>query len=101
MEMEKGSACNMSTIRTCSMSVCVYNKDNRCITPGITVGPHAECNTFNHNTAKGGFADINGGVGACLASDCKFNEKFECKAPKIDVAVHERHPDCGTFQPKR
>lgn len=101
MEMDKGRACNMSSIRVCNMPNCVYNKENRCITPAITVGPHAECNTFNHNPDKGGFDYVTGGVGACLASDCKFNERFECKAPGIDVMIHDRHPDCVTFQQKK
>ncbi len=91
----------MSEISKCNMSVCVYNRENCCITPGITVGSHAECITFNHGSAKGGFDNVNGGVGACLAADCKFNEQLECKAPKIDVTVHDRHPDCATFQLKK
>ena len=90
MEMIKITACNMSS--------CVYNKANCCHTPGITVGPHAECNTYSHASAKGGFEEIKGGVGACLAASCKFNERLECKAPGIKVATHDRHPDCETFQ---
>ncbi len=88
----------MPQIVKCDMSACVYNKENRCTTMGITVGLHAECNTFNHGSAKGGFDEVNGGVGACLASDCMFNYQLECKARKINVAVHDRHPDCSTFQ---
>lgn len=91
----------MSQILKCDMSQCVYNKGNRCHTPGITIGAHAECNTFNHASAGGGFAQVNGGVGACLAAGCKFNDRLECKATSIDVAVHDRHPDCMTFQPKK
>ncbi|HML02103.1 MAG TPA: DUF1540 domain-containing protein [Candidatus Bathyarchaeia archaeon] len=91
----------MSQVIKCDMSVCVYNQENRCITPGITVGSHAECNTFNHGSAKGGFDDANGGVGACLAADCKFNERLECKARKVSVMVHDRHPDCATFQQRK
>jgi hypothetical protein len=54
----------MSKISTCNMSTCAYNKDDQCHTPGITVGPHGECNTFSHASARGGFTDVNGGVGA-------------------------------------
>jgi hypothetical protein len=91
----------MSKILACDMSNCVYNKENRCHTMGITVGPHAECNTFSHVSARGGFDEVKGGVGACLASSCRFNDRLECKAPDIDVASHDRHPDCKTFQPKK
>ncbi len=91
----------MIQITGCNMSACAYNKENRCHTPGITVGPHAECNTFSHASARGGFDEVNGGVGACLAAGCKFNNRLECKAPNIDVTTHDRHPDCETFQPKK
>lgn len=91
----------MSQITKCDMSACVYNQENRCTTMGITVGLHGECNTFNHGSAKGGIDDVNGGVGACLAADCMFNEKLECKVPKISVMVHDRHPDCATFKQKK
>jgi len=91
----------MSGILACDMSNCVYNKDNRCHTMGITVGPHAECNTFNHASARGGFEEISGGVGACLAAGCKFNDRLECKAPNINVMTHDRHPDCKTFQSRK
>ena len=87
----------MSKIAVCNMSTCAYNKDNRCRTPGITVGPHAECNTFSHASARGGFDEINGGVGACLAADCKFNDRLECKSPNIGVEAHDRHSDCKTY----
>jgi hypothetical protein len=36
-----------------------------------------------------------------LAADCMFNERLECKIPKIDVMVHDRHPDCATFKPRK
>jgi hypothetical protein len=91
----------MSRIVTCNMLNCVYNKNNCCRTLGITVGPHAECNTFSHASGKGGFDEISGGVGACLDTTCKFNERLECKAQGICVAIHDRHPDCETFQPKK
>ncbi len=58
----------MSKILACGMSNCAYNQDHVCHTLAITVGPHAECNTFSHASPKGGFEEVNGGVGACLAS---------------------------------
>ena len=37
---------NMVSISKCSMSTCAYNMDGACHTLAITVGPHAECNTY-------------------------------------------------------
>jgi hypothetical protein len=91
---------NMTNISKCSMSTCAYNKDNSCRTPGITVGPHAECNTYVHASSRGGFDDVKSGVGACTASSCKFNESLECKAGKVDITVDEKHADCKTFAKK-
>jgi hypothetical protein len=91
----------MARIAECDMSNCVYNKENCCHTIGITVGPHAECNTYSHASARGGFLDVIGGIGACLAEGCKFNEMLECKAPNIDITVHDRHPDCKTFRARK
>ena len=91
---------NMSAISKCNMSTCAYNKDDSCHTLGITVGPHSECNTYVHASARGGFPEIKGGIGACTASGCKFNSKLECHAPKVDIAVDEKHADCQTFQAK-
>ena len=88
----------MSTIRKCSMSSCAFNMSDACHTLGITVGPHAECNTYVHGSIEGGSLDIEAGVGACLTSDCKFNDKLECHAPGIDVGGHAVHADCETFE---
>lgn len=60
----------MSQIKVCNMSQCAYNMNALCHTLAITVGPHAECNTYNHGNSKGGFREIEGGIGACLASYC-------------------------------
>ena len=89
---------NMVSISKCSMSTCAYNMEGACHTLGINVGPHAECNTYVHASARGGFAEVKAGVGACTASNCKFNNKLECKAPKVEVAVDDKHADCQTFQ---
>jgi hypothetical protein len=91
---------DMSMITKCTMSNCAYNAGGMCHTLGITVGPHAECNTFVHASARGGFREVQGGIGACLASDCKFNDKLECRATNVDVASHEKHADCETFRAK-
>ena len=47
---------NMVSISKCNMSTCAYNMDGACHTLAITVGPHAECNTYVHASSRGGFA---------------------------------------------
>jgi hypothetical protein len=89
---------DMAPVLKCSMSACAYNSESICHTPGINVGPHAECGTFTHGSAKAGFEETKGAVGACQATECTFNERLECKAPDIEVANHERHADCETFK---
>ena len=89
---------DMTQILKCNMSTCAYNVNDICHTPGINVGPHAECNTYTHGSSKGGFLESNGGIGACVASECKFNEQLECKASSINVSSHDMHADCETFQ---
>jgi hypothetical protein len=92
---------NMTVISKCNMSTCAYNnKDESCHTLGITIGPHAECNTYVHASSRGGFTEVKGGIGACLTSSCKFNTKLECQAAKVDVAIDDKHADCQTFQAK-
>lgn len=90
----------MTEISKCSMSVCAYNKEGSCHTLGITVGPHAECNTYVHHSTRGGFPEVKGGIGACLASSCKFNDKLECQAAEVSVNTDDKHADCATFETK-
>lgn len=93
---------NITPISACSMAQCTYNQGNQCHTPGITVGPHAECSTYTYaNPEKSGLRDIRAGIGACLAAECRYNEKLECAAPGIDVQSHTMHADCRTFQLKK
>jgi len=89
---------DITCISKCSMKNCAYNMDGLCRTPAITVGPHAECITYVHASSRGGFNDVSGGIGACLAADCKFNERLECRAPEIDVTSHGKHADCETYE---
>ena len=77
------------------MSTCAYFKDGACHTLGITVGPHAECNTYVHASSRGGFPEVKGGIGACLASGCKFNNKLECQAKEVNVPTDAKHADCS------
>jgi hypothetical protein len=58
----------MIEISKCSMSTCAYNKDNSCHTIGITIGPHAECNTYVHASSRGGFPEVKGGIGVRAAN---------------------------------
>ncbi len=88
---------SMSGIAGCNMTSCAFNAGKMCRTIGISVGHHAECKTFVHGSQKGGFKDVKGGVGSCLASECKFNEMLECTADNIDVSGHEAHADCIKF----
>lgn len=91
----------MPKILSCSVLDCAYNINSECHTMAITVGDanHAECDTFYKAGAKGGAADLVGGVGACKVSLCRFNRSFECNAPGINVAPHSGHADCKTFAP--
>ena len=91
---------NMVSISKGNMPTCAYNMDGACHTLAITVGPHAECNTYVHASSRGGFPEVTGGIGACTASSCKFNKLLECQASKVDVAVDAKHADCQTFQAK-
>ena len=91
---------DMSSIGKCGMSNCTYNAAGDCRTPGITVGPHAECHTFVPASARAGFKDVKGGIGACQAAYCKYNDMLECKASSVHVASHDLHADCATFAPK-
>ncbi len=91
---------DITPIMACNMSICAYNMNNVCHTPGINVGAHAECNTYTHGSSKAGFQEITGGIGACLASECQFNEQLECRASSINVTSHDRHADCEKFQAK-
>jgi len=88
----------MSSIQKCTMSTCAYNKADACRTPGINIGSHAECATFTHASARGGFKDARAGVGACLTTDCWYNKSLECSAPMVDIANHDRHADCSTYK---
>ncbi len=90
----------MVSIKSCGVNNCAYNREKGCRTLAITVGPHGECNTFIHASPRAGFPEVKGGIGACQAASCRFNESLECRAPSIDVSSDERHADCATYDPK-
>ena len=87
----------MSVIATCNASNCTFNAGGKCHTLGISVGHHAECKTFVQSGTRGGFKEVTGGVGACSASECKFNDVLQCTADDIDVNTHDLHADCIKF----
>jgi hypothetical protein len=82
----------------CSVLKCAYNISNKCHTPAITVGSMCpRCESYMKGSAKGGDPGVNGMVGSCHESSCKFNESLECGAPGIHIGEHMWHADCKTF----
>jgi hypothetical protein len=91
----------MPKVIDCEATECIYNKDKKCHTLAITVGDEEPCcDTFYSMSSKGGFQEVNSGVGACKVADCEYNNSFECTASGIHVVMNVDHPDCGTFEPK-
>jgi hypothetical protein len=90
-----------SRIIECREEDCIYNRSEKCHTPGITVGDrHPECDTFMNSSAEGGYDDVEGMVGACKVSGCRHNSSMECTADGIKIGNHHGHPDCLTFEEK-
>jgi hypothetical protein len=81
----------MSRIIDCEAINCVYNKGKKCHTLAITVGDELEasCDTFFPAENKGGFTDINGGVGACKISN--VSTMTPLNAPHPNPRYHTRH----------
>lgn len=95
--MENG----MPKVIDCQAVQCAYNKNGKCHTPAITIGDEEPCcDTFYTTVNKGGYADVNGAVGACKVFECEYNESFECTASGIHVVLNRDHGDCGTFKPR-
>jgi hypothetical protein len=90
---------DMKSVNQCTRADRVYNAGEGCHTMAINVGLHAECNTFNMGSQKAGFKDISGGIGACQALDCTYNDQLECRVPGIQVDGHAMHADCETYRP--
>ncbi len=95
---------NMSSIKSCEVTDCSYNKHNSCHTLAITVGGPGDacpmCDTFISAAQRAGIPDVQGGVGACRVESCSYNDSLECSAPSISVTRHSGHPDCATFRPR-
>jgi hypothetical protein len=93
----------MPKVSGCSVTDCAYNTNRACHALAITVGEDPSdptCDTFFKSSTHGGVKDQIAGVGACKASDCDYNEQFECQAPGIEVGMKGSEPDCLTFQTK-
>jgi len=90
----------MVRIIQCDATDCAYNQNSQCHAMAITVGNGMDhkCDTFTMGTAKGGFPDVIGGVGACKATSCKHNTSLECQAPGIKVGREGGIVDCLTFE---
>jgi hypothetical protein len=89
----------MPMISSCDVTNCSYNTDKKCHTMAITVGDSscAICDTYIDSRSKGGDQAVTGGVGACKAMSCKWNQSLECTAGNIVVGVHSSHADCKTY----
>ncbi len=90
----------MPKVSRCSVSECSYNEDESCHALAITVGDkpdESKCDTFIQSDIHGGFKKTVAGVGACKASDCRFNERLECVSPNIQVGVQDGNSTCLTF----
>jgi hypothetical protein len=93
----------MAKIASCEVLECSYNRgDGGCHTMAITVGDTScpMCDTYTRKTERAGDLGVYGGVGACRADDCRYNESLECKADFISVGKHSGHADCKTYTPK-
>ena len=93
---------NMPQVQECSVTSCSYNADSSCNAGAITIaGDHAHCGTFVEISFRGGLEDrVNGLVGACHRSECKYNEKLECTAASVRVGAGADVADCLTYSPR-
>jgi hypothetical protein len=88
----------MSIVQQCELDDCAYNTEQQCHALGITVGHDShECDTYYSNGEKGGQPDLTGGVGACQADSCKYNEHLICGAPSIKVSRMADLAGCATY----
>ena len=91
----------MSKVKDCDATKCVYNEDHKCHTLAINVGEKEACNTFMASEVKHSTGNKEEpGVGSCKAEDCAYNTHLECTA---DEGVHmhltpEGHVDCTTYK---
>ena len=98
----------MPKVMECNAADCAYNNSHQChaLAINVSAGPHARCDTYWAASGKGGDLQILGQVGACQASECRYNYRLECTAsggiklgggnghgPEIDcLTFHAREP---------
>ena len=91
----------ISRIIDCDATTCLYNRDNRCHTFAINVGDELPiCDTFTSTSARGGWDDVEGGIGSCKVQKCSHNKSFECTCDGVHMHVVGNHVDCTSYRKK-
>jgi hypothetical protein len=90
----------MSMVKACEASECVYNAQSSCHAKAITIGGanSPACDTYlglslPHVRA----VERQAGVGACKMVNCSFNEDYECSAPEIMVGAIKNSAHCVSY----
>lgn len=92
----------MPEVKHCTVKSCGFNRDSGCHVHAITIGKHEtpRCDTFfaiadtsEHVKSTGHTS----GVGACKATDCHFNDDFECMADEITLAFSRNQAYCQRY----
>lgn len=92
---------HLARVAECSITECAYNSKHVCRAIAITVGrgKAPACETFlvaaEHAGQRG-----HAGVGACKASDCRFNQALQCTADSILVGKLDDCVRCLTHVPE-
>jgi hypothetical protein len=90
-----------STVTSCDVSTCSFNKNNACHALAITVGdgqvPH--CDTFCQLPTRALGTSADAGVGACKVADCRFNQSLRCVASSVQVGRRGGEVLCLTYTP--
>lgn len=91
----------MPEVVSCNMKHCTYNHDTTCHARAITVGGVSDhmCDTMYDDIATHQHAKRKepAGVGACKATDCKYNADFECQTESVRIGESEGLVNCETF----
>ena len=118
---------DMPRVAKCEALECFYNGEHHCHAPAINVGEHPHVLGHHHvgeHEAHGEHhaephmpghhhhcvtyeaepqhiaRQEDGMVGACHASDCRWNEELLCTAPSITIAHASPDVDCMTYEPR-
>lgn len=85
----------MSTVTSCAVTTCSFNKNDACGALGITIGGTRSCRTMTTIDARaesGGPAN----VGACHRIDCIHNNNLLCGADSISITADTAL--CASYQ---